>query len=119
MSAAPNFTAVLRDINAERADEAARIAGRLRHWAADVERAVAVCDPTAALEVCAAAEAIDRLHVAEEDAVLLLGALFRAIYRADLTLQADERQLTLAGLSDAIDGLLAEVVRQREAEAAC
>jgi hypothetical protein len=111
MNTAPNYAAVLRDINAERADEAARIAERLRQWSADVERAVAVCTPDAGPATLAAAQDIDRLQVFDADGVVLLGAVFRAIYRDDVNRYMAARQDALACLSDAIEGMVGEVRR--------
>jgi uncharacterized protein (UPF0261 family) len=115
---APNFAAVLRDIKAERTDEAARTAERMAQWSADAERAAAVCSPDAGQGVLALADALDRLpyNLQDAEAVVLLGAVFRAIYRDDGNRHIAARVDALAGITDAIDGLLAEVARRDESE---
>jgi hypothetical protein len=112
---APNFSAVLRDINADREDAAAKITRRLAQWSADVDRAVAVCSEDCDPAVHFAAQAIKNIphQLGEHETVVLLGAVFRAIHSGG-NLHMQHRQDALACISDAVDELLGEVVRQRE-----
>lgn len=115
MSAAPNFTAVLRDITTEREDAAAKIARRLAQWSTDVDRAVTICSEDCDPAVHFAAQAIKNTphQLQEHEIVVLLGAVFRAMHRGG-NLHMQHRQDALACISGGVDELLGEVVRQRE-----
>jgi hypothetical protein len=112
---APNFAAVLRDCADLRREEADRIHAALVRWSADVASAVAVCRNDAASSVHYAAKSIEQCphQISDSEAVVLLGAVFGVIYRSD-NLHMKHRQDVLAGISDAVSDLLAEVVHDRE-----
>lgn len=109
---APNYAAVLRDINLERESEGQKI-GR---YATHVERAVAVCKPDAAAAVHFAASQIAAIphQIFDADAVLLLGAVFALMDRGQLNRHHPTQQEALSCIYGAIDELQAEVVRERE-----
>lgn len=112
---APNYPAMLRDIRAQRDEEAAKAAARIAQWSADVDRAVAICSEDCDPAVHFAAQTIANTphQLGEHEMVVLLGAVFRAMHRGG-NLHMQHRQDALACISDAVDELLGDVVRQRE-----
>jgi hypothetical protein len=113
---APDFASLNRTIIAERNAAADKIAAQLSRWSADIDRAVAICSEGCDDSVHAAVQAIESTphQLQEHEMAVLAGALFRAIYRDRGNLHFEARQDALAGLSDVVDGVLGEVVRQRE-----
>jgi hypothetical protein len=116
MNARPDFASLNRTMRDERNAAADKIAAQLKCWSADVDRAVAICSEECDDSVHFAVQAIENTphQLQEHEMAVLAGALFRAIYRDRGNLHIEARQDALAGLSDVVDELLGEVVRQRE-----
>lgn len=113
----PNFPAVLADIKAERDPVAEKLA-RLTRWAADAQSADEEAQQAYVDErTYVAAVAIERIHnLSHSDAVVLLAAMYRAIHKSRLDL--DAKYWVLAGLSDSIGEVLPTVREQLEVEQA-
>ena len=113
MSAAPNFSAVLRDIGKQRREDSEREFALLRRWTADVQRAAEWAAVDAKAQTHYASLQIDQVgQLFEADAIVLLAALYRGI--AAHNTHIDSRRSALAAIHDAVSEMFGEAKRDAE-----